>query len=187
VMSTKSSGRRRCPDSDEEFPRRRHPIAPDVAMNFFLGTSRLAWTAHQAQSSAAGELSTRGLFLHPRTWWRNITVIFEFQRWISVASIKSRAQQRCLFLPQGCAKHLQPTPRAKRRRYFLSLPHRSARWRCSGLMEGEGGVQNFGLYAPWRSPCSGNQTASTTARIRRSRTAGQRKSKLGNRCIQLRR
>ena len=69
-MSTKSSGRRRCPDSDEEFLRRRHPIAPDVAMNFFLGTSRLSWTAHQAQSSAAGELSTRGLFLHPRTWWR---------------------------------------------------------------------------------------------------------------------
>ena len=63
-MSTKSSGRRRCPDSDEEFLRRRHPIAPDVAMNFFLGTGRLAWTAHQAQSSAAGELSTRGLFLH---------------------------------------------------------------------------------------------------------------------------
>jgi hypothetical protein len=41
-MSTKSSGRRRCPDSDEEFLHRRHPIAPDVAMNFFLGTSRLS-------------------------------------------------------------------------------------------------------------------------------------------------
>jgi hypothetical protein len=44
-----------------------------------LGTRRLTRTVHQAQSSAAGELSTRDLFLHPRTWWRIGTVHVEAQ------------------------------------------------------------------------------------------------------------
>jgi hypothetical protein len=47
-------------------------------------------------------------------------------------------------------------------------------WEVLGSDGGEGGVQNFGLYAPRWSPCGGNRTASTAARIHRSWTAGQR-------------